>query len=323
LDVYSEEEGSAAVAVRGSTLIGRGIAGAVLAERKEGAGPAVATLRNSIARHLPVAEIIPAVDLHPDGGVIDADYTSFTTRLEENGGSASAPGSAHNVAGDPGFLDPGQGVYILQNTSPLIDRGDPEIVAAGELDLVGSPRSLDGNRDCLAAPDLGAFEVTGQAVACPSGPGPGIDPPPILSDFAMTNRVFAPVKGTKTARVSSAETSARVKRGTRFTYTLSEPARVAITISRQAQGRRVGTGGKARCASVTAANRSHRHCIRFVKVTSLGGQKQGGRQSTPWNGLVRGKPSKPGRYRAVAVAVDAAGQRSQPRQLGFRIVAAR
>jgi hypothetical protein len=336
LDVYSEEEGSAAVAVRGSTLIGRGIAGAVLAERKEGAGPATTTLRNSIARHLPLAEIIPATDLHADGGTIDADFSSFTTRLEENGGSVSAPGSAHNVAGDPGFLDPGQGVFILQNTSPLIDRGDPAIVAAGELDLAGSPRSLDGNRDCLAFPDLGAFEVTGQAVPCPNQQQPAVaappagsgpdskvpDSPPSLSDFDITNRVFAPAKVARTARVSGAETSAhQVKRGTQFTYTLSEPARVEVAISRQAQGRRVGKGGKAQCATVTAANRSHRHCIRLVKITVLGDQEQAGPQSTPWNGLVRGKPAKPGRYRAVAVAVDAAGQRSQPRQLDFRIVA--
>jgi hypothetical protein len=314
VNVESEEEGSASAVIVGSTLIGKGTA-ALAVEREEGAGPATATLRNSIARDLPFAEIIPAIDLRADGGAIDADFSSFTTRVEKNGGTVSAPGSAHNLAGDPGFLDPGHGVYFLQNTSSLIDRGDAGLSQPGELDLAGNPRSLDGNRDCIPAPDLGAFEVTGQSVPCP------VDSPPTLSGFGMTNRVFAPVGQSPKAKASGAEAAARVKHGTRFTYTLSEPVTVTITIARKAPGRRLGKGGNARCAKVTAANKAGRHCVRFVNVTSLKAQEQGGRQSTDWGGRVHGKPSKPGRYRARAVAVDAAGQRSQPQQLGFRIVA--
>jgi hypothetical protein len=313
LSVESEEESPATARVLGSTLIGRGLQ-AVLAKREAGEGPATVILRNSIARHYPPLEIIPAADLHADGGTIVADFSSFTTRLEENGGTVTAPGSGANVAGDPQFVDPANEVFILQNTSPLIDRGDAGIVQPGELDLVGSPRSLDGNRDCLAAPDLGAFEVTGQEAVCP------VDLPPTISAFGMTHRVFAP-KGKPKASASGATTSARkIKRGTRFTYTLSEPSRIVIRIDRKAPGRRVGKGAKSRCAKVTAANRDRKPCTRFVKTTSLGAQKQGGRQSTPWSGRVRNKPAKPGRYRATIVATDTAGQKSQPHSLGFRIV---
>jgi hypothetical protein len=314
LYVESEEEGSASVRALGSTLIGHG-SEAVYVEREEGAGPANLTLRNSIARHLPLFSVFPPTDLRANGGTIDADFSSFTTRLEENGGTVTAPGSAHNVAGDPGFIDPGNDVFILQSSSPLIDRGDPGIVQPGERDLGGSPRALDGNRDCQAVPDIGAFEVTGQSIACI------VDPRPAISAFGMTNRVFAPAGGPKGGKGRPARSSAkRPKRGTRFTFTLSEPAQVTITIERKAKGRKAGRGRTARCVKPTPANRKARRCVRFLKAGSLSAQAQAGSQSLRFSGRLRGKALKPGGYRATIVAVDAAGQASDPRRVSFRVV---
>jgi hypothetical protein len=277
--------------VIGSTIIGLFAGAAVRATQEEGSGPATVTLRNSIARHL-APPPFPSTDLEADRGTIDADFSSFTTRLEENGGTASAPGSAGNLSGDPLFIDPGKGNFTLQGTSPLIDRGNPGLIGAGEVDFAGSPRSLDGNRDCVAAPDIGAYEVTGQGVAC--------DPAPTISKFGMTNKVFAP-KGRKGKGASSSAKRKKVKRGTKFTYSLSEPATVKITIDRK---KRAKKGKKAK----------------FAKVMTLSGQKSQGRQSTPFSGRVKGRPLKPGKYRARITATDAAGQTSEPRQLAFRIV---
>jgi hypothetical protein len=314
LYVESEEEGSASVRVLGSTLIGHG-SSALFVEREEGAGPATATLRNSIARHLPLLSIVPPVDLQASGGTIDADFSSFNTRLEENGGTVTAPGSAHNLAGDPGFVDAGNDVFILQNASPLIDRGDPGVVQPGELDLGGASRALDGNRDCRAVPDLGAFEVTGQGTECIA------DPKPAISAFGMTNRVFAPVGGVKGGKGRLALGSARkVKRGTRFTYTISELAQVTITVERKTSGRKAGKGAGGRCVKATRANRRSPPCARFVKAASLSAQAQAGNQSTPFSGRVRGRALKPGRYRARIVAVDAAAQASEPRTVSFRVI---
>jgi hypothetical protein len=308
----SEAGSTSSLSLVGSTIIGLSSAAAVTADREEGSGPATVILRNSIARHLPPPGV-PPTDLLANGGVIDAASSSFTTRVEENGGSVSAPGSGSNVTGDPLFIRPGKGNFALQGTSPLIDRGDPSIVQPGELDFVGSPRSLDGNRDCLAAPDIGAFEVTGQSIPC--------DPPPAVTQFGVTNKVFAPVGGKGGAK-GSAVVSARkkVKRGTRFVYMLSEEAKVTITIERKLKGRRIGRGAKARCVKATSANRKAPRCVRFVKVTSLGAQGKPGKQSLFFSGRVHGKALKPGPYRATIVAKDAGGQTSSPRQVRFRIV---
>ena len=284
---------TSSLSIVGSTIIGLLAGAAVSATREEGSGPATVTLRNSIARHLPPLSIIPATDLEADGGSIDADFSSFTTRVEENGGTASASGSAGNLSGDPLFIDPGKGNFALQGSSPLVDRGNPGLVGAGEVDFAGSPRSLDGNLDCVAAPDIGAYEVTGQGVAC--------DPPPTISKFGMTNKVFAP-KGGKSRGAGSSAKQKKVKRGTKFTYTLSEPAKVKITIERKKKSKK---GQKAK----------------FAKVTTLSGQKGQGRQSTPFSGKVKGKPLKPGKYRATITATDSAGQASAPQRLSFKVVA--
>jgi hypothetical protein len=296
----------------GSTIVGLTSAAAVRAIREEESGPATVTLSNSIARRLPISKA-PPVDLLADRGAIVAASSSFISATAENGGSVPAPGSGSNLAVDPLFVDPEAGNFALQGASPLIDRGDPAVVQAGEIDLAGAPRSLDGNRDCLAAPDMGAFEVTGQGIPC--------DTPPVVTQFGVTNKVFAPVGGKGGAK-GSALISARkkVKRGTRFVYTLSEAAKVTITIERKLKGRRVGRGAKARCLKATRANRKAPRCARFVKVTSLGAQAKAGKQSLPFSGRVRGKPLRPDSYRATIVAKDAGGQTSSPRQVGFRIV---
>ena len=281
----SYDEGStASLSVSSSTIVAFLTGGAVQAKREEGSGPATVTMRNTIARHL-APPPFTATDLIADGGTIDADFSSFTTAVAENGGTATAPGSAANLAVDPQFVDPNRGTFALQGSSPLIDRGNPALVGSGELDLAGSARSLDGNRDCSSIPDIGAFEITGQSVPC--------DPPPTISKFGMTNKSFAPKGGKKKAHPSKA-----VKRGTKFTYTLSEPAKVKIVIERKKKGKKGS----------------------FTKVTNLGAQEQSGKQSTPFSGVVKGKPLKPGKYRATITATDSAGQSSAPQMLSFKIV---
>jgi hypothetical protein len=304
----------ASMTARGSTFVGAGDRAVIAAEKFATGGAASVDLRNSIAYHFP--EEVPTADLEADGGVITAQHSNFTTRVEKEGGAVTPPGSGSNLIGDPQFVDIANGNFALRTTSPLIDRGDPSIVAPGQLDLAGAPRSLDGNGDCVAAPDIGALEVTGQAAPCP------IDARPRVSGFRVTNKVFAPKGGSKKRKRRAASTSGkrrRVKRGSKFTYTLSEPAKVTITIERKARGRKVKRGGRTRCVKPRRGKAKPR-CVRWIRVGTLGARKQAGRQTTPFSGRIKGRALKPGRYRGRIVATDAAGQASSPRQAGFRIV---
>jgi hypothetical protein len=136
----------------------------------------------------------------------------------------------------------------------------------------------------------------------------------VLTNVGVTNKVFAPV------RKMGAGATRRVKRGTRFRYTLSEPARVTITIERVLPGRVRGRGARRKCVKPTARNRSARRCKRYRRVTRLVAEEQAGRQSTAFSGRVRGRALRRGRYRARLVATDALGARSAERRLALRIV---
>ena len=118
--------------------------------------PVRVSLKNSIV-HDVTEGAEQQKDLVADSATIEADHSSFTTSFASGGGTAPSPGSGTNVAGDPGFAGPE--TLALAPSSALIDRGDPAIVESGETDFEGTPRSLDGNHDCIATPDIGALEL--------------------------------------------------------------------------------------------------------------------------------------------------------------------
>ena len=154
----------------------------------------------------------------------------------------------------------------------------------------------------------------GQSTECPGGTGAAttmkLDTLPVLGRLTMTNRRFA-VRGRGRARPS------RVKRGTRFDFTLSESARVALRIERRLQGRRV----RGKCRRPTRANRSRRKCIRFVGATAFNHSGRAGANRVRFSGrLPRGRRLAPGPYRATALAIDAAGGRSSRQRVSFRVV---
>jgi hypothetical protein len=289
----------------GSTFVGRGNSqAAVLARRTSDMSPALTvTLRNSVAR----AESSTGFDLLADRATIGVDFSSFNTRSLANGGLAAEAGSAGNVAGDPLLAAD----YSLQSGSPLVDRGDPSALLLGELDLTGATRSVDGNGDCAAAPDIGAFERPDACPAASPSPAPSPNLAPALTNVGVTNKVFAPV-----GKVGAT----RVKRGTRFRYTLSEPARVRIRIERVLPGRVRVRGTRRTCVKPTARNRRARRCKRYRRVTTLVAEERAGRQSTAFTGRVRGRALRRGAYRARLVAFDALGARSRETRIALRIV---
>jgi len=174
-----------------------------------------------------------------------------------------------------GFAAPGD--YHLTQGSPLVDAGDPG--APQGLDLAGNPLVADGNGDGTARRDIGAYELPGAAQLPAGGGGQGADTrAPVLSRFASTRRSFA--------------------KRTSFRFTLSERARVTITIQRA-----IGTGARTRYRTVAAIRRTG----------------AAGRNKTAFSRKVGRRLLHAGRYRAVARAIDATGNRSAPRRATFRI----
>ena len=221
-------------------------------------------------------------------GQINCGSTDAPSQDESSGSDrvACASGSAGNSSTPTGALfAPGTDWHLVPG-SPAADSGSEAPLVAGEsgADLDRNPRVADGNRDCVARRDKGAYELTGQSAPCPAP-----NPAPALGRVSMTNKVFR-ARGAKAPARSSARRPAPV--GTTFRWRLSEAARVTITISRKRKVR----------GRLTARARA-------------------GRGSKSFSGRLKGKPLAPGRYLAVLVARDPSGQSSAPRRIAFKIVA--
>ena len=216
----------------------------------------------------------------------------------------------HNQSADPLLVNPvpgaGQDFHIASASSPLIGAGTPD------------PSNGPADRDGVAHPDrpsIGAYEYPVPPAAQPGTPPPGPALPttntptstrPTISRLAETNAVFAVARTSTPLQGRTA--SASHKRGTVFSFRLDQPATVTVVISDKRQVPRAPqprTRGKSRCSETVATLTRSAHA---------------GVNKLPFSGRIRGRPLKPGDYRAVFAATNASGS-SDPRTLRFRIVA--
>jgi hypothetical protein len=85
---------------------------------------------------------------------------------------------------------------------------------------------------------------------------------------------------------------------------------------RSESGRRKGM----RCVKATRKNRKARKCRRWVRRGAIQRSAAAGRVTIPFSGRIGKKALKTGSYRALVTARDAAGNQSQQRKIGFKIV---
>jgi hypothetical protein len=80
------------------------------------------------------------------------------------GSCSSSSGNNGNISADPLFVNPAASDFHLQAPSPAIDAGSNIAPSLPTQDIAGNPRILDGNGDCVATVDMGAYEFARPSV---------------------------------------------------------------------------------------------------------------------------------------------------------------
>jgi hypothetical protein len=301
----------AGITARNLTIVGDGSAnsaGAVALSNKD--HTASVTLDSSIIRGV-------ATSLRRSSTLGKAEltvrYSDYDPAKVVETGAGSTTVGAGNINADPLFV--GTLDFHLKGGSPAIDAGNPAGFPDTD-DVDEAARVTDGDGDSVARRDMGAFEHPTATGPPPSDPPPS--DPPLTGDPSTTPSTTQPAPTTPASADSVAPAisglvaspsrfavgrratavSARVARGTRFRFRLSENATVRIKILRRVPGTR----------------------NRFRKVGTLRRQLTSGSRSVRFSGRLGRKALRVGRYRAVATAIDATGNRSAPIRVSFRIV---
>ena len=257
-----------------------------------------AAVKNTVIRFYP--STLWAGGYAPGHAHIGMSYSDYDSSTKTAFAAGTIDESNVSYVGNVGFFDL-EDLSLLPD-SPLVDAGDP---ATGQgLDQDGNPLVTDGNGDGVARRDIGAVETPAVPLKPPAAIPPATSggdqsvqpigeptPPardslaPALTGLRLSHKIFA-VGRARTA------IAARTARGTRVSYKLSENAKVVVKIQRVGKKRLVG--------KLTRTAKSGRNALAF-------------------SGRIGAKALRPGRYRAVITAVDAAGNRSAAQTVRFRI----
>jgi hypothetical protein len=295
-----------------------------------------ATMTNDADPSLSNGEDAPNVqatlgpDFFPDDDPGDFQSTAVTSQPPGGGWSCTGP-SSQDEANCQGRLDSGESVtftasYLVTGASRTVFFDLTMTDLAGEIEEgcgSGGPSDPgdcdDNDEDAFEGTDIKGSSSTGGPIGGSGGSGGGTVGGSVFDSIppAFLSASFKPksfLRGSKPTAVVGRKKKKK-KTGTKIRYTLSEPATVTMLIERRAKGRKV----KRRCRAVTRKNRKKRRCTRWIKSGTLSRRSVQGLNTVAFSGRVGRKKLKPARYRMTLVAVDAAGNRSVPRRLSFRV----
>ena len=158
--------------------------------------------------------------------------------------------------------------------------------------------------------------------AAPGGPGGGGGPdttPPTGGSLGIGDPTLFPGQGTS------------------FTFTSSEAGMAKLTVEKQVPGLRMRIRGRLRCVPQTrkrlrALRRQagslvvfrrllrQRRCRAYKRIGSIQRAVAPGQNTINWNGRIAGRRLRPGRYRALLVITDGAGNKSSVERIRFRVL---
>jgi 6-phosphogluconolactonase (cycloisomerase 2 family) len=156
----------------------------------------------------------------------------------------------------------------------------------------------------------------GQSTVCPGGAATATARTIEIAAPGGKAPVLGKVKAVPKKFFAKPKPKAKGKFGTTFRYGVSEPATVRFKIERKTVGRLVGR----KCKPLTAKNAAGKQCLIFKREGSRSQKAKAGANKLKWDGRLKGSPLPAGSYRAIVVATNAAGGRSAPKTVGFRIL---
>jgi uncharacterized delta-60 repeat protein len=231
-----------------------------------------------------------ALALQPDGKIVVAGHAT-------DAGGTNVMVARYNADGAP------DGTFGTGGVS-LVPLGDDGTAEANALVLQGTRAVVTGY-----ASDGGANKTIAAALALVDPTG-DTTPPGLRA--SLSRKRFRVGRGRS---AFGARKRRRAPVGTTIRYRLTEAARVIIRVDRALRGVRRGK----RCVKPTKRRRGKR-CTRFVRVGRLVRESPQGKSRVRFNGRIKRKALRRGRYRFVLQARDAAGNRSATRRLSFKVV---
>ena len=155
--------------------------------------------------------------------------------------------------------------------------------------------------------------------AAPGGPGGPDTTPPTAGDLGIGDSTLFPGQGTS------------------FTFNSSEAGMAKLTVQKQVPGLRMRIRGRLRCVPQTrrrlrALRRQadslaefrrlvrKRRCKAYKRIGSIQRAVAPGQNEIAWNGRIAGRRLRPGRYRALLVITDSAGNKSSVERIRFRVL---
>lgn len=241
---------------------------------------ATVTVDSSIIRGVQHALTREAAD---GTALVAMQYSNYDPFSVVDSGQGSLSAGTGNTGADPLFA--GADDFRLAAGSPAIDTGNPA-ASQETLDLAGNPRVVGGRRD------MGAYE----AQPAPIDPAPPVDGAPV-ADTPSTPVAAKDLTAPVIAGLKIAPARFKARRGAHLRFTLSESARLAITIKRRAA-----------------------HSARLVKVATLRRTQAAGAVSITIKKKIGRARLRPGRYTATIIATDAAGNHSRAYRVKFTVM---